>query len=457
MSNEDDQEPVTGSRPSTVDTFYYDPASYAANQEPAFTPHEKEAVTHAAKVTNDDHTQLFSNFEMPSGHSDSVYSCAAKGYTSMYSKSMLLADFVENQGDEPKIRFSNRWEGIISVLPVPQSAIPPGMTEQDMLTCVKELRSRITLTKEQYLNKLEPHINHIFDERGGSAKDSCNWEAHLTGHGHLLGVYKKKGILVGEKDSYFLVAHTDASILGEALCEFAIKRPGMNLGEFASSPQMSRVREFSRRLNARLLARLVNALGLDRTKIRLVDDTNSYVDSSVDEAFPDKARGVICKTVYNTFFDPRPSGESIVYYNHTSRLDGGKRKYVAQLLGPQKGILLCEVVKGRDYRISCTEVMKEGGAPAKTYHTNHFSSWPVGVGRSRDGPVKIKSTTLSKMQTAHICTGGECSSVEERLLSYRVPDEDDLKRNRFIMGLEHGPDNELFLTPVAVIIPAHRD
>ena len=448
MSNEEDQEAYAGSRPSTVDTFYYDPASYAANQEPAFSAAEKDAVSHAARVTNDDHTQLFGNFEMPSGHSNAACSCAAKGYTAMYSKSMLLADFIEG-GEEPRIRFASRWEGVISILAVPASAIPEGMTEQHMLACVKNLLNRVTITPREYLKKLEPHITHVFgDSVCGPTKDSCHWQAYLTDHGHLLGVYKKKGVLSGESDAYYLVAHTDASIMGEALCEFALGRPGMTLGEFVASPQMARVKKFSRRLNARLMARLVDALGLDRSKFQMADDVYAHVDAASDEAYPDKVRGACSKTVYNTFHDPLPSGDSIVYYNHTSRLGLGKRKYVAQLLGPQKGILLCEVAQGRDYRTSCTEVMKEGGTPAKTYHTNHFSSWPIGVGRSRDGSVKVKSTTLSKMQASYLCV-----DQGERLFSYRVPDEDDFKRNRFILGLEHTPQNELFLSPVAVIVP----
>jgi hypothetical protein len=454
MSNEEDHEEVDpGSRPSTVDTFYYDPASYAANQEPAFSAAEKEAVSHAARVTNDDHTQLFPNFEMPSRHSEAACSSAAKGYTSLYSKAMLVADFIEGSGDDARIRFSSRWEGIVSVLAVPPSAIPEGMTEQHMLACVKNLLSKVAMAPSAYLEKLEPHISHIFGEVCGSAKDSCHWEAYLTGHGHLLGVYKKKGILVGESDSYYLVAHSDSSVMGDALCQFALGHPGMTLGEFVASPQMARVKEFSRRLNARLMARLVNALGFDRSKFHMVDDVCSYVDPEADEAYPDKVRGLCCKTVYNTFYDPLPSGDSLVYYNHTSRLGLGDHKYVAQLLGPQKGILLCETVKGRDYRTSCTEVMKEGGAPAKTYHTNHFSSWPVGVGRSRNGPVKIKSTTLVKMQTSHVSAADQA----DRLLSYRVPDEDDYKRNRFILGLEHTPDQELFLSPVAVIVPPRKE
>jgi hypothetical protein len=452
MSNEEDHEVDPGSRPSTVDTFYYDPASYAANQEPAFSAAEKDAVSHAAKITHDDHTQLFSNFEMPSGHSEAACSCAAKGYTAMYSKCMLLADFIEGSGAKARIRFSSRWEGVVSVLAVPPSAIPEGMTEQHMLACVKSLLNRVTISPSEYLKKLEPHINHIFGDVCGPAKDSCHWEAYLAGHGHLLGVYKKKGVLVGESDSYYLVAHTDASVMGEALCQFALGHPGMTLGEFVASPQVSRVKEFSRRLNARLMARLVNALGLDRSKFRMVDDVCSHVDEGSDEAYPDKVRGLCCKTVYNTFYDPLPNGDSLVYYNHTSRLGLSDHKYVAQLLGPQKGILLCEVAKGRDYRTSCTEVMKEGGMPAKTYHTNHFSSWPIGVGRSRDGPVKIKSTTLAKMQASHLC-----ADQGDHLLSYRIPDEDDFKRNRFILGLEHTSENELFLTPVAVIVPPHKE
>lgn len=454
-------DPATGGcarPPSIVDTFHYDPVAHAQNLEPALTPEEKQAVLHASKVTRDNHTQLFANFEMPDKERQSPYSCAAKGYTSMYSKSMLLADFIEGSGDDQKIRFSSRWEAIISVVRVPDSAIPPGMTEAHMLACVKALLERVAVSPAYQYKALKGYAKHVFGDQCGSAKDGCAWDARVSGHGQLLGVYKKRGVLAGEKDAYYLVAHSDSSVLGQALCSFAIKNPGMTLGEFFASPQMHRVRKFSRRQNRRLLARLIAALGLDRAQFKLKEDTLAHVNHSADEAYPEMVAGRLCKTVYNCFYDPQPSGDSLVYYNGTARIDSSpssKYRHMAQLLGPHKGVMLVEVQPGKDYRLASAEVMKEGGAPIKTYHENHFCSWPVSVGKAKDAAsaARVKASTLAKMNAAHLWLGkGDASETNERFASYKAPTEIDVARSRFILGVEHSPERELYLVPVVSIV-----
>jgi len=446
--------------PSIVDSFYADPSSYAANKEPAFTPEEKAFVDYSANVTNDNHTQLFGNFEMPSVAMQSPHSSAAKGYASLLSKEAPLSVFITGSGDKACIRFSDRWFLTTSVLKIPHDALPEGMTEEHMEACLKPFVSRISRHAIESVEGVEKHVEHIFGKDVcGSSKDSCSWDACLYGRGDCAGVYKLKGVAANERDQYFLLVRSDAGPVGSALCAFACENPNMTLGAFASSPEMCRVREYSLRNNTRIMARLANALGLDRQKICIKEDHQAHCNVDADEAFPDRVGGFMAKTVSNYFFDTSISGSSLVYYNSTTRLGSSTHSHVAQMVGLKKGVMLYHVDRKRDYTVSKLMLGKEGGAPIETKHDNYFSAMPVGVGRVREpgNKAKLTRTDLAKLNRIYtwIDKDDAIAGDNYRLANYRVPDDEHLRSNKFILGRETLP-SDMALAPVSVILPPAR-
>jgi hypothetical protein len=270
-------------------------------------------------------------------------------------------------------------------------------------------------------------------------------------------VYKKKGVSANERDEYYIVVHSDAGPAGHTLCEWACNNPKMTLGEFVASPQMTRVKEFSRRNHRRLVARIVNALGLDRALLKIKEDHQAAVNSDKDEAFPDKVGGYLTKVVYNTFYDPNPAGTSLVYYNSTTRLGAKKYGHTVQLMGLKKGIALYGVKPNADYRISSLDLVKEGNQVINTSHDNYFSAWPVSVGSARrkeDYP-KLSKKALDAVHSNYMWVDKEDETAPEnyRVTDYRIPDDDHTRFNRFILGKEHAPERDAMLSPVAVILP----
>jgi hypothetical protein len=447
--------------PSKVDTFYFDPNSYASNREPVLSAHEKGFIDFSALVTKDNHTQLFPNFEMPREGMRAPTSFAAKGYAAMYSKLIPIKHFITGEGEDKALRFSHRWEAIVSVLRIPNGAFPEGMKEEHIRKCMESLMNRVAAPAAAAISAVEDHVTkHIFKDDGdacGGSKDSYAWEACLYASGNFVGVYKRKGVAQNEEDEYYIVVNSDAGPVGHSLCGFAIDNPEMTLGEFVASPQMARVKEFSRRNNKRLVARVINALGLDRSMFKLKEDHQAAVDGTKDEAFPDKASGYITKAVYNTFYDPNPAGTSLVYYNSTTRLGTKKYGHAIQLMGLKKGIALYGVKPGGDYRISYLDFVKEGNQVLNTSHDNYFSAWPVSVGsaRRKEELPKLSRKAVDSIYSQYMWVDKHKEGAPEnyRVTEYRVPDDDRVRFNRFIIGKDYVPERDMVLTPVAVILP----
>jgi len=328
-----------------------------------------------------------------------------------------------------------------------------------MEACLKPLVSRIARHAIDSVESVEKHVEHIFGkDLCGSSKDSCTWDACLYGRGDCAGVYKLKGVAANERDQYFLVVRSDAGAVGAALCAFACENPNMTLGAFAASPEMSRVREYSLRNNSRIMARLVNALGLNRGKIILKEDHQAYVNTEADEAFPDRVKGYVAKTVSNYFFDPSSTGSSLVYYNSTTRLGSTKHSHVVQMMGLKKGVMLYAVDRKHDYTVSKLFLGKEGGAMVQTTHDNYFSALPVGVGKLREpGKAKLTRNDLNKLNSKYVWLDKDDPSAPSsgdnyRLSSYRAPDDEHARSTKFILGRDAQPE-DMALEPVSVIIP----
>lgn len=455
MEEADDYETAP---PSRVDSFFFDPLAHASNRDPELNSAEKEFVQFSSRVTRDDHTQLMPNFEMPRASMQSPHSNCAKGYAAMYSKLIPLKEFMKGEA----LRFSSRFESIVSVTEIPEGALPEGMKEEHMRACMTSVMPRIASTALESIERIEKHVEHIFglpDGCGGS-KDSHSWEACLYGSGNFAGIYKKKGVAATEKDRYFIVVHSDSGPVGSALCAWACQNPNMTLGEFAGSPHMTRVKEYSHRNNARIVARIMNALGVDRSAVKIKEDHQARVNRDMDESFPDKAGGFLTKIVYNTFYDPNPDGHSLVYYNACTKLGSGKYQWVPQMLGLKKGIALYGVQPGKDYRLASMDMIREGNQIVTTSHDNHFSAWPVSVGsvRSAAEAGKIGRDALTKMKQQYMWIDKDAEGAPEnyRMTHYRVPDDEHMRFNRFMLGKEHVAERDFALSPVAVVLPPAR-
>ena len=444
--------------PSKVDSFFYDPQAYARNQEPAMSKEQREFVAFSAMTTRDDHTVLFPNFEMPREAMRSPHSKCAKGYAAMYSKQMPLSTFIVGKGDAAALRFSSRFEAIISVLEIPEKAFADGMTEERMRACLAALMPRIAAPAIQAVETLEQHEEHIFGgERCGAAKDSCRWEACMYGSGNFAGVYKREADAENDKDRYYIVVHSDAGPLGSALCAWACSKPDMTLGEFVNSPYMARVREFSRRNHSRLVARVVNALGLNRECFKFKDDHLAYASIENHEALPDRVGGYTTKVVYNTFHDPNPAGHSLIYYNSTCRMGGSKKyRHLVQLMGLHKGIALYGVNPGKDYTVASFDFLKEGNQALTTSHDNPFAAWPISLGS--DSSKRPPRKALEKAQKRYMWIDKDDEGAPEnyRLTQYRTPDEEQVRFNKFLLGKEQAPERNSVLKPVAVVLPPAR-
>jgi hypothetical protein len=346
------------------------------------------------------------------------------------------------------------------VMEIPPDAIPEGLTEAEMRQCIKDLCKEVDeASSEEVLRKTSSKLFTV----NPAGQDRVRWEPFLGHHhGHFFGVFRKKGVKVGQKASYYIGVHSDAGLLGESLCAFAVHKDHgpKKLGHFAASTELRHVEDFAHRNGRRLMAKVCHALGLHRHKLRFEDDRQAVINEADHEAYPELVHtdALVAHTRYNCFRKPHPSSSAVVYYAGSTPLSEAARegrKYVAQLMGPQKGISLYTVEPGRDYTKSCVSYVESDGQTVRHPHDNRFAAFPVSMGRPRGHVAteqqEVLEKTAARMAEAYTWADRIGDELHPAFSSYNNAKSYEEGRNTFMLGENH--PEAIRLEPVAVAIP----
>lgn len=450
---------MASSAPLTeVDLFFVKPNAKKIDELTNASEEEREHARHLASVADANGAQLLWNFEV-SKKERVTYGTHAKGYVLQMCGTQSMQKFITD-GPKPNLRFSPRFGASLMVMEIPPEAIPEGLTEAEMRKCIENLCKEVdAASSEEVLRKTSSKM-FVLNPAG---KDRARWSPFMGHHhGHFFGVFRKKGVKVGQKAHYYIGVHSDSGFLGEALCAFAMHKDHgpKKLGQFVHCSELRHVEEFADRNSRRLMALVCHSLGLHRHKLRFEDDSTALIDENEHEAYPEMIHrdALVAHTRYNCFRKPHPSSSAVVYYAGTTPLsevarDG--RKYVAQLMGPQKGISLYAVDAGRDYTKSCVSYVESDGQTVRHPHDNRFSAFPVSMGRPRGNVESEQQAVLeknaSRMSEVYTWADRIGAELHPAFSAYNNAKTYEEGRNAFVLGENH--HEAVRLEPVAVAIP----
>jgi hypothetical protein len=175
-------------------------------------------------------------------------------------------------------------------------------------------------------------------------------------------------------------------------------------------------------------------------------------------------------TVYNSFYDPIADGNTLIYYNTTTRLapsvHGNNR--VVMLKNPKYGVSILELDPAVDYTVFRHNIITGASTSHMVEHANPHAALPIGLGRLRgDSSVALKLSKLTledahelhrtyewqgrKVQVKMSGPSDVAVQLDKRLYVYRPLTPDLKSLVTFVLGANTQVTN---LKPVKVILPA---
>lgn len=447
--------------------FFYSPESHAKGEEPVMGDRERLFLEILKKVARERHIQLQANFRVGVSSKKSA-GTKATGFAITLSKKAKLSHFVTKEG---KTLFPARWFSRTVVLEVPESAMNPNMTEEDIRNVVAGLTDELSGSKEG----LQSHLAHMESRLSNPTNhnDSCRWHTCIGSHGDV-SVRRRAGEGFS-RPVYYITVRTDSGVFGEALCHYILESPKATLEQFFDSSLYRDAEAFSKRLSRRLVAIVIDRLALN---ITLGEDRLAFVDESKQEAYPLMYTGKLtADTVSNRFVDPSSTGLTLFYYGGVERIEHSTEyTHVASMQGSRSGVALYPIQEGIDYTRPSARTYKNGNSFITMEQENPYRSFPVDIGKllaEKDAPsnkdlfiaANLDRTAVSKLHERHFWRGREAlpvgapiteesaiKALNSRLYTHRAPSRLDLVRNEFIMNSqEHS--SAVQLKTVASIIP----
>lgn len=450
-----------------ADSFFFDPASRAQGTDPVMNEPQRSFYEELKSACSESLIQLQANYAVSKTPTVPGSGGAnATGYVVALSKEAPLSAFVTRDG---KTLFTPRWFTHHSVVEVPVNALDPHITEDEMVKIVEEMCASVSFNKHRAEEQVK--LTEAIVTDATSVVDKQQWCECIGKCGDQISIRRRPDMGFG-KPSYYITVRSGSGMLGEALCHFALAHPNMKLGEFVMCEIFKRTEMYALRLNRRLIAKALVALGITDD---LGEDTLAHRNADDDEAYPLMYTGkLMADTRYNYFHEPTAHGLTLIYYCGTTRItDSAQHGYVAYMQGYQSGVKLYAVKSGVDYAHPVARVVRPGSEYQTLGHENPYKSFPVGSGRiTLEKNTKTvlfkaskmnKSTVVSlhsrhfwpgrKTQAAPIVVRSEEDAVallNSRLYSYRTPDRGDEERLDFIMTADG--DSVIPLETVAAVI-----